>query len=101
MIHCAPQAPLQGREGSSNEIPVCRSHVAGVEAELETLKKSVDEFNATAVSVPIEVLRLARAQFDFLSDGFAKNGDLVSQAMSEIGGCAIDQVLATKAEKSA
>ena len=89
------------RERLAGVMQEAEAHVAGVEAELETLKKSVDEFNATAVSVPIEVLRLARAQFDFLSDGFAKNGDLVSQAMSEIGGCAIDQVLATKAEKSA
>lgn len=72
------------------------AHVARVTDELETLKKSVDEFNATAVAVPLEVLRLARAQFDFLSEGFAKNGDLVSQAMSEIGGCALDQVLASK-----
>ncbi|MBR0718832.1 hypothetical protein [Bradyrhizobium liaoningense] len=78
------------------------AHVGRVTEELETLQKSVDEFNATAVSVPIEVLRLARAQFDFLSDGFARNGDLVLQAMSEIGGCAIDQALANKAaEKSA
>lgn len=78
------------------------AHVGRATGELETLKKSVDEFNATAVAVPIEVLRLARAQFDFLSDGFARNGDLVSQAMSEIGGCAIDQALANKAaEKSA
>ncbi|MBR0828774.1 hypothetical protein JQ596_24870 [Bradyrhizobium manausense] len=78
------------------------AHVARVTEELGTLKRSVDEFNATAVAVPIEVLRLARAQFDFLSDGFARNGDLISQAMSQIGGCAIDQVLANKAaEKSA
>jgi chromosome segregation ATPase len=89
------------RERLAGVMQDAEAHVAGVEAELETLKKSVDEFNATAVSVPIEVLRLARAQFDFLSDGFAKNGDLISRAMSEIGGCAIDQVLATKAEKSA
>jgi hypothetical protein len=70
------------------------AHIVKVTAELESLRKSVDTFNENAVTVPIEMLRLARAQFDFLSDGFAKNGDLISQAMSEIGGCAIDQVLA-------
>jgi hypothetical protein len=48
------------------------------------------------VSVPIEVLRLARTQFDFLSAGFARNGDVISQAMSEIGGFAIDQALTVK-----
>lgn len=72
------------------------AHVAEVTAELETLKTSVDTFNETAVTVPIEVLRLARAQFDSLSEAFARNGDVISQAMSEIGGCAIDQALAGK-----
>ena len=72
------------------------SHIGGVTAELATLKASVDAFNETAVTVPIEMLRLARAQFDHLADGFAKNGDLISQAMSEIGGCALEQALGAK-----
>jgi hypothetical protein len=72
------------------------AHVAKVTAELDALRKSVDTFNETAVTVPIEMLRLARAQFDCLSDGFARNGDVVSRAISEIGGCAIDQLLAEK-----
>jgi hypothetical protein len=46
--------------------------------------------------VPIEVLRLARTQFDYLSRGFARRGDPVSQAMSEIGGFAIDRALTEK-----
>ncbi|MGV7212947.1 hypothetical protein [Bradyrhizobium sp. UFLA05-112] len=50
----------------------------------------------TVVAVPIVMLRLARSQFDILSDGFAKNGDVISRAISEIGGCAIDQALAGK-----
>ena len=65
-------------------------------AELDALRASVDSFNETAVSVPIEVLRLARTQFDYLSSGFARSGDVISQAMSEIGGFAIDQALTTK-----
>ena len=64
--------------------------------ELDTLRASVDAFNETVVSVPIEVLRLARTQFDFLSAGFARKGDVISQAMSEIGGFAIDQALTVK-----
>ncbi|OKO85617.1 hypothetical protein [Bradyrhizobium sp. AS23.2] len=72
------------------------SHIGKLTIELETLRASVDSFNETAVSVPIEVLRLARTQFDFLCDGFARKGDLISQAMSEIGGFAIDQVLTAK-----
>lgn len=46
--------------------------------------------------MPIEVLRLARTQFDFLSAGFAREGDVIAQAVSEIGGFAIDQALTAK-----
>ncbi|MGY8666869.1 hypothetical protein Q3C01_31555 [Bradyrhizobium sp. UFLA05-109] len=72
------------------------AHVADVTAELGALRKSVDTFSETVVAVPIVMLRLARSQFDILSDGFAKNGDVISRAISEIGGCAIDQALAAK-----
>ncbi|WP_198963853.1 hypothetical protein [Bradyrhizobium sp. Y36] len=77
------------------------SHIGKLTTELDSLRASVDSFNETAVSVPIEVLRLARTQFDFLSAGFARKGDVISQAMSEIGGFAIDQALtAKKADKA-
>ncbi|MBR0739134.1 hypothetical protein JQ581_19555 [Bradyrhizobium liaoningense] len=72
------------------------SHIGKLTTELDTLRASVDSFNETAVSVPIEVLRLARTQFDYLSNGFATRGDVISQAMSEIGGFAIDQALTPK-----
>lgn len=72
------------------------SHIGKLTTELDTLRASVDAFNETVVSVPIEVLRLARTQFDYLSSGFARKGDVVSQAISEIGGFAIDQVLTAK-----
>jgi len=72
------------------------SHIDKLTAELDTLRASVDAFNETAVSVPIEVLRLARTQFDYLSSGFARKGDVIAQAMSEIGGFAIDQALTAK-----
>jgi chromosome segregation ATPase len=70
------------------------TRLTGLTAELDALKASVDAFNETAIAVPIEVLRLARSQFDFLSDGFARNGDVISRTMSEIGACAISQALA-------
>ena len=38
----------------------------------------------------------ARTQFDVLSAGFARKGDVISLAMSEIGGFAIDQALTVK-----
>ncbi|MFB6419940.1 MULTISPECIES: hypothetical protein [Bradyrhizobium] len=72
------------------------SHIGKLTSELDSVRASVDSFNETAVSVPIEVLRLARTQFDYLSTGFARRGDVISQAMSEIGGFAIDQALAAK-----
>ncbi|WIW43767.1 hypothetical protein ML401_19805 [Bradyrhizobium sp. 62B] len=72
------------------------SHIVKLTTELDALRASVDSFNETAVSVPIEVLRLARTQFDFLSAGFARKDDVISQAMSEIGGFAIDQALTAK-----
>jgi hypothetical protein len=72
------------------------SHIGKLTTELDDLRASVDSFNETVISVPIEVLRLARTQFDYLSGGFAKKGDVISQAMSEIGGFAIDQALAVK-----
>ncbi|WP_354084053.1 hypothetical protein [Bradyrhizobium sp. S3.3.6] len=75
------------------------SHIGKLSTELDTLRASVDSFNETVVSVPIEVLRLARTQFDYLSSGFARKGDVISHAMSEIGGFAIDQALT--AEKTA
>lgn len=72
------------------------SHIGKLTTELDTLRASVDAFNETVVSVPIEVLRLARTQFDYLSSGFARKDDPISQAMSEIGGFAIDQALTAK-----
>lgn len=72
------------------------THIGKLTTELDSLRASVDSFNETVVSVPIEVLRLARTQFDFLSEGFARKGDVISQAMSEIGGFAIDQALTVK-----
>ncbi|MDF0517858.1 hypothetical protein P0R31_11510 [Bradyrhizobium yuanmingense] len=75
-------------------------HIGKLTTELDSLRASVDSFNETAVSVPIEVLRLARTQFDYLSNGFARRGDPISQAMSEIGGFAIDRVLQAKPDRT-
>ncbi|WP_061026857.1 hypothetical protein [Bradyrhizobium sp. CCH5-F6] len=72
------------------------SHIGKLTSELETLRASVDSLNETVVGVPIEVLRLARAQFDHLTNAFARHGDVTSQAMSEIGGFAIDRALTEK-----
>ena len=70
------------------------SRLAKVNAELDELRTPFAELSDTVVAVPTEQLRLARAQFDFLADGFAKNGDVISQTICEIGRCAIEQALA-------
>lgn len=72
------------------------AHIGKLTSELATLRASVDSLNETVVGVPIEVLRLARAQFDHLTNAFARRGDVTSQAMSEIGGFAIDRALTWK-----
>jgi hypothetical protein len=66
-----------------------------VNAEIEVLRNpqpvAIDESIAI---VPIESLQLARTQFGYLAQGFAKNGDVVSQTICEIGARAIDKALA-------
>ena len=70
------------------------SRLAKVNAEFDELRTPFAELSDTVVAVPTEQLRLARAQFDFLADGFAKSGDVISQTICEIGRCAIEQALA-------
>jgi hypothetical protein len=65
-----------------------------VNAEIEELRNplpaTIDESIAI---VPVESLQLARTQFGYLAQGFAKNGDVVSQTICEIGARAIDKAL--------
>jgi chromosome segregation ATPase len=73
---------------------------AKANAELDELRTPFAELSDTVVAVPTEQLRLARAQFDYLADGFAKDGDVISQTICEIGRCAIEQALTgTKSAK--
>jgi small-conductance mechanosensitive channel len=66
-----------------------------VNAEIEVLRNplpvAIDESIAI---VPVEPLQLARTQFGYLAEGFARNGDVVSQTICEIGARAIDKALA-------
>jgi chromosome segregation ATPase len=70
------------------------ARLAKVNVELDELRTPFAELSDTVVAVPTEQLRLARAQFDFLADGFAKNGDVISQTICEIGRCAVEHALA-------
>jgi len=69
------------------------ARLAKANAELDELRTPFAELSDTVVAVPTEQLRLARAQFDFLADGFARHGDVISQTICEIGRCAIEQAL--------
>jgi hypothetical protein len=68
--------------------------LATATAELERLRTAIAARDAGTVAVPVHTLRLARAQFNHLARGFARTGDLISQTICEIGGCALDQAIA-------
>jgi hypothetical protein len=78
---------------------LAQEQLAAVNAELEELRKpplpeTIDESIAV---VPIEALRLAHTQFEYLAKGFAEKGDVVSQMICEIGARALDKALADNA----
>jgi hypothetical protein len=68
--------------------------LARANAEIEGLRGALEAHNAATVAVPVHTLRLARAQFNHLAQGFARSGDLISQTICEIGGSALDQAIA-------
>jgi small-conductance mechanosensitive channel len=66
-----------------------------VNAEIEELRNPPSAMIDESIAiVPVESLQLARTQFGYLAQGFAKNGDLVSRTICEIGARAIDKALA-------
>jgi hypothetical protein len=73
------------------------ARLARVNAEFAELRATFDARGENVVMVPVETLRLARVQFDHLALSFAKGGDVISQTICEIGGCAIDSALAGEA----
>jgi small-conductance mechanosensitive channel len=64
------------------------------QAELDELRGPVTAIDHSIAIVPVESLRLARAQFAFLASGFAEKGDVISQTICEIGACAIEKAMA-------
>ncbi len=69
-----------------------------VNAEIEELRNpSPAPIDESIAIVPLESLQLARTQFGYLAQDFAKNGDVVSQTICEIGARAIDKALAGEA----
>jgi chromosome segregation ATPase len=62
-------------------------------AEIGELRASMTAIDQSIAVVPVNSLELARTQFTFLAEDFARNGDVISQTICEIGACAIDKAL--------
>ena len=75
------------------ELEVARAQLAQASAELDELREAATAIDHSIAIVPVESLQLARTQFDFLVAGFARNGDVISQTICQIGACAIDKAL--------
>jgi hypothetical protein len=65
-------------------------------AELEELRKPPppDKLDDSIAVVPAKSLQIARSQFNYLAEGFAAKGYVVSQTICEIGARALEQALA-------
>ena len=57
------------------------------------LTGSMTAIDQSIAVVPVNSLELARTQFTFLAEDFARHGDVISQTICEIGACAIDKAL--------
>ena len=75
------------------EVADSDARIAALTAEVENLRSQTQTIDETIAVVPVEQLRLARAQFDYLAQGFAKSGDMISLTICQIGACAIDKAL--------
>ena len=81
---------------------VAQERLTAVSAELEELRKPPppETIDDSIAVVPVQSLRTARTQFDYLARGFASKGDVVSQMICEIGARALDKALDDNAPTS-
>jgi glycine/D-amino acid oxidase-like deaminating enzyme len=86
-LHAAEVLRLQA------QLEDAQAKLAAASAELDELRKPITDIDHSIAIVPVDSLQLARTQFDFLAAGFAKNGDVISQTICQIGACAIDKAL--------
>lgn len=70
--------------------------LAASNAELEEWRKPPppETLDDSIAVVPVKSLQVARSQFNYLAEGYAAKGDVVSQTICEIGARALDQALA-------
>jgi hypothetical protein len=75
---------------------LAQEHLAVRNAELEELRKPPppETLDDSIAVVPAKSLHVARSQFNYLAEGFAAKGDLVSQTICQIGASALEQALA-------
>jgi hypothetical protein len=83
----------EATRGLEAGLEVARAQLAQASAELDELREAATAIDHSIAIVPVESLQLARTQFDFLAAGFARNGDVISQTICQIGACAIDKAL--------
>jgi hypothetical protein len=74
---------------------LAQEQLAAVNAELEDWRRppAPETIDESIAVVPVESLRLAHTQFEYLAKGFASKGDVVSQMICEIGVRALDKAL--------
>jgi len=72
-----------------------QEQLIALSAEVEELRKPppLEAIDESIAVVPVQSLRTARTQFDYLANGFASKGDVVSQMICEIGARALDKAL--------
>jgi DNA repair exonuclease SbcCD ATPase subunit len=75
------------------ELENAKAQLAQASGELDELRNPATVIDPSIAIAPVESLQLARTQFDFLAAGFARNGDVISQTICQIGACAIDKAL--------
>lgn len=80
-------------EHLSGCVEQAEAQLAAANADIDELRSKLAHADDTLATVPIASLRAIRTQFESLADEFAKRGDVVSQVMSDIGRCAIDQAI--------
>jgi hypothetical protein len=83
----------EATRGLEAELEDARAQLAHASAEFDELREAATAIDHSIAIVPVESLQLARTQFDFLAAGFARNGDVISQTICQIGACAIDKAL--------
>jgi ABC-type transporter Mla subunit MlaD len=86
-------ADLQGKLAQAESV------TARAEGELRRLQARLAPVGNSHAIIPLDAMRVLRTQWTSLAGEFQRRGDLVSDAMCQIGICAIDRALAGEPER--